>query len=125
MINSSIRTYHVPAILNNKRKPVIIKRRVRKMESIEEIFKALVLGTRDYMKKNGFGEAAIGLSGGIDSALTAVIAAKAIGSENVVGITMPSNYSSRGSIDDSEALAKKFGYTYYFTPNKRSYAGLR
>ena len=63
LINSSIRTYHVPAILNNKRKPVIIKRRVRKMESIEEVFKALVLGTRDYMKKNDFGKAAVGLSG--------------------------------------------------------------
>ena len=118
--NSSIRTYHVPAILNNKRKPVIIKRRVRKMESIEEVFKALVLGTRDYMKKNDFGKAAVGLSGGIDSALTAVIAAKAIGSENVVGITMPSNYSSRGSIDDSEALAKNLGIRIISLPIKEA-----
>ena len=120
LINSSIRTYHVPAILNNKRKPVIIKRRVRKMESIEEVFKALVLGTRDYMKKNDFGKAAVGLSGGIDSALTAVIAAKAIGSENVVGITMPSNYSSRGSIDDSEALAKNLGIRIISLPIKEA-----
>ena len=120
LINSSIRTYHVPAILNNKRKPVIIKRRVRKMESIEEVFKALVLGTRDYMKKNDFGKATVGLSGGIDSALTAVIAAKAIGSENVVGITMPSNYSSRGSIDDSEALAKNLGIRIISLPIKEA-----
>ena len=120
LINSSIRTYHVPAILNNKRKPVIIKRRVRKMESIEEVFEALVLGTRDYMKKNDFDKAAVGLSGGIDSALTAVIAAKAIGSENVVGITMPSNYSSRGSIDDSEALAKNLGIRIISLPIKEA-----
>ena len=120
LINSSIRTYHVPAILNNKRKPVIIKRRVRKMESMEEVFKALVLGTRDYMKKNDFGKAAVGLSGGIDSALTAVIAAKAIGSENVVGISMPSNYSSRGSIDDSEALAKNLGIRIISLPIKEA-----
>ncbi len=88
------------------------------MGATEEVFKALVLGTRDYMKKNGFGEAAIGLSGGIDSALTAVIAVKAIGPENVVGITMPSNYSSRGSIDDSEALAKNLGMRTISLPIK-------
>ena len=108
-INASIKTYHIPTILNRVSKPVILKRQIRRIESIEEIFKALVLGTRDYMKKNGFGKAAIGLSGGIDSALTAVIAVKAIGAKNVVGITMPSNYSSRGSVDDSEALANNLG----------------
>ena len=108
-VNSSIKTYHVSTKLNGDSKPVIMKRRVRKLNLTEEVFKALVLGTRDYMKKNGFGKATIGLSGGIDSALTAVIAVKAIGSENVVGITMPSNYSSRGSLDDSETLAKNLG----------------
>ena len=108
-IKASIRTYYIPTILNRVSKPVILKRQIRRIESIEEIFKALVLGTRDYMKKNGFGKAAIGLSGGIDSALTAVIAVKAIGAKNVVGINMPSNYSSRGSVDDSEALANNLG----------------
>ena len=108
-LNASIKTYHIPTILNRVSKPVIPKRQIRRIESIEEIFKALVLGTRDYMKKNGFGKAVIGLSGGIDSALTAVIAVKAIGAKNVVGITMPSNYSSRGSVDDSEALANNLG----------------
>jgi len=108
-INASIKTYHIPTILNRVSKSVILKRQIRRIESIEEIFKALVLGTRDYMKKNGFGKAAIVLSGGIDSALTAVIAVKAIGAKNVVGITMPSNYSSRGSVDDSEALANNLG----------------
>jgi NAD+ synthase (glutamine-hydrolysing) len=119
-INASIRTYYIPTILNRVSKPVILKRQIRRIESIEEIFKALVLGTRDYMKKNGFGKAAIGLSGGIDSALTAVIAVKAIGAKNVVGITMPSNYSSRGSVDDSEALANNLGIRVVSLPIKKA-----
>ena len=88
------------------------------MGGIEEIFKALVLGTQDYIKKNRFSKAVIGLSGGIDSALTAVIAASAIGPENVVGVSMPSKYSSRGSIDDSEALAKNLGIRVISLPIK-------
>ena len=70
----------------------------------EEILEALVLGTRDYLYKNGFKKAVVGLSGGIDSALTAVIASMAIGNENVSGILMPSQYSSKSSIDDSVKL---------------------
>jgi NAD+ synthase (glutamine-hydrolysing) len=119
-IKSSIRTYYVPTVLNRVSKPIISKRRVNRMESIEEVFKALVLGTHDYLKKNSFNKAAIGLSGGIDSALTAVIAVKAIGSENVVGITMPSKYSSQGSIDDSEALAKNLGIRVISLPIKEA-----
>ncbi|MCL5073170.1 MAG: NAD+ synthase, partial [Actinobacteria bacterium] len=72
----------------------------------EEIFEALVLGTRDYMHKNGFKRAVIGLSGGVDSALTAVIASMALGNENVTGILMPSLFSSKSSIDDSLELVK-------------------
>jgi NAD+ synthase/NAD+ synthase (glutamine-hydrolysing) len=68
-------------------------------------YEALVLGTRDYVRKCGFGRAIIGLSGGIDSALTASIAADALGSENVIGVGMPGPYSSRGSIDDGRQLA--------------------
>ncbi|MHB1347564.1 MAG: NAD+ synthase [Candidatus Humimicrobiaceae bacterium] len=71
----------------------------------EEILEALVLGTRDYLHKNGFEKAVVGLSGGIDSALTAVIASLALGNKNVSGILMPSLYSSRSSIDDSLELA--------------------
>lgn len=117
-MSSPIKIYHVPTTLNRVSKPAILKRRVRKLEPTEEVFKALVLGTRDYMKKNGFGKAAIGLSGGIDSALTAAIAVKAIGPENVVGVTMPSNYSSRGSVSDSEALAKNLGIRIISLPIK-------
>jgi NAD+ synthase (glutamine-hydrolysing) len=71
-----------------------------------EIYRALVLGTRDYVTKNGFKKVVLGLSGGIDSALTACIAVDALGSDNVVGVLMPSEFSSHGSIDDSEHLGK-------------------
>ena len=83
---------------------------------IEEIYRALVLGTRDYLHKTGFSKAIIGLSGGIDSALTAVVAADALGPENVLGITMPSRYSSSGSIDDSEQLARNLGIEFWEIP---------
>jgi len=75
-------------------------------------YSALVLGTRDYMHKCGFHQAIIGLSGGIDSALTAVIAADAVGPENVIGVGMPGPYSSQGSIDDARALAKNLGIRF-------------
>lgn len=74
-----------------------------------EIYQALVLGTRDYVTKNGFKKVVLGLSGGIDSALTACVAVDALGSDNVVGVLMPSEFSSRGSIDDSERLGKNLG----------------
>ena len=74
-----------------------------------EIWEALVLGTRDYVRKCGFSSAVIGLSGGIDSALTAAVAADALGAAHVLGVLMPSPYSSRGSIDDSLQLAANLG----------------
>lgn len=74
-----------------------------------EIYHALVLGTRDYVHKNGFAKVVLGLSGGIDSALTAAIAVDALGSANVAGVMMPSEFSSRGSVDDSVQLAKNLG----------------
>jgi NAD+ synthase (glutamine-hydrolysing) len=76
------------------------------------VYSALVLGTRDYIQKCGFRKAIIGLSGGIDSALTAVIAAEAVGAENVVGVGMPGPYSSPGSIDDARSLAKNLGIRF-------------
>ena len=80
------------------------------------VYAALVLGTRDYMRKCGFQKAIIGLSGGIDSALTAVIASDAIGSENVIGVGMPGPYSSKGSINDARALAKNLGIRFELLP---------
>ncbi|HXY77862.1 MAG TPA: NAD+ synthase [Candidatus Acidoferrales bacterium] len=76
------------------------------------VYAALVLGTRDYMHKCGFQQAIIGLSGGIDSALTAVIAADAVGPDNVIGVGMPGPYSSQGSIDDARALATNLGIRF-------------
>jgi NAD+ synthetase len=75
----------------------------------EQLYQALVLGVRDYVLKCGFSTVCLGLSGGIDSALTATIATEALGPENVRGLTMPSPYSSRGSVDDSFALAANLG----------------
>jgi len=74
---------------------------------LDEIYHALILGTRDYVRKNGFKKVVIGLSGGIDSALTAAIAVGALGPENVVGVTMPSQYTSDETLSDAELLAKK------------------
>lgn len=79
------------------------------INDIEDIEKALIMGLGDYMKKSGFKKAVLGLSGGIDSALVAALACKALGPENVLGITMPSMYSSSGSVDDSYALARNLG----------------
>ncbi|HUK25295.1 MAG TPA: NAD+ synthase [Terriglobales bacterium] len=75
-------------------------------------YAALVLGTRDYIRKCGFRQAIVGLSGGIDSALTAAIAAEAVGAENVLGVGMPGPYSSSGSIDDARALAQNLGIRF-------------
>ncbi len=85
----------------------------------ERIFKALVLGLRDYVSKSGMpGRVVLGLSGGIDSALTAVIAKEALGPEQVLGITMPSQYSTEGSVTDSEILARNLGIRLYNLPIK-------
>jgi len=78
-------------------------------DSIDEIYQALVLGTRDYTRKNGFSKTLLGLSGGIDSSVTAAIAVAALGAENVVGLTMPSEFNSPETIADAERLAKNLG----------------
>jgi NAD+ synthase (glutamine-hydrolysing) len=88
----------------------------------EEILKALILGTRDYILKNGFKKVVLGLSGGIDSALTAVIASFAIGNQNITGIIMPSIYSSKESIGDSITLSSKIGINTLIIPISNVYA---
>jgi NAD+ synthase (glutamine-hydrolysing) len=82
----------------------------------ESVFTALVLGVRDYLRKTGFKKGVIGLSGGIDSALTAAIAVEALGRENVVGVSMPSRYSSDHSRRDAESLSKNLGITHLTIP---------
>jgi NAD+ synthase (glutamine-hydrolysing) len=86
------------------------------VDEIAELWKALVLGTRDYVRKCGFSKALVGLSGGIDSALVAAIAVEALGAENVVGIGMPTEYSSLGSIEDARRLAKNLGVRFELLP---------
>src|SRR5438874_1030049 len=81
----------------------------REGKTAEELFSALSLGLRDYLRKCNFKSAVLGLSGGVDSAVVAVIALDALGAENVIGVSMPSPYSSRGSIDDALALARNLG----------------
>ncbi|HLW01547.1 MAG TPA: NAD+ synthase [Ktedonobacterales bacterium] len=81
-------------------------------ERLAEIYEALVLGTRDYTHKNGFQQAIIGISGGIDSALTTAIAVDALGPENVIGVSMPARYSSEGSKSDARELAERLGIRF-------------
>lgn len=85
-------------------------------DSIRSVHDALVLGIRDYMHKCGFTTAVLGLSGGIDSAVTAALAAAAIGAENVLGVSMPSRYSSSGSFTDAETLATNLGCSFKTIP---------
>jgi NAD+ synthase (glutamine-hydrolysing) len=85
------------------------------------VYAALVLGTRDYIHKCGFSRAIVGLSGGIDSALTAVIAGDAVGPENVIGVGMPGPYSSPGSVHDARALATNLGIRFELLPIDRAY----
>ncbi|WP_028046556.1 NAD+ synthase [Cellulomonas sp. URHE0023] len=92
--------------------------RARALDPDEEVYQALVAGLRGYVRKNGFRTVLLGLSGGIDSALVAAIAADAIGGENVVGVSMPSVYSSDHSKDDAEDLAKRIGADYRVQPIK-------
>jgi len=83
---------------------------------LDEIYQALVLGTRDYTHKNGFEKVLLGLSGGIDSAVTAAIAVAAVGGDNVVGVTMPSKFNSPQTISDAEELAKNLGIEFFTIP---------
>jgi NAD+ synthase (glutamine-hydrolysing) len=87
----------------------------------EKTWKALVLGTRDYLNKCGFRKAIVGLSGGIDSALVAAIAVEALGAENVQGIGMPSEFSSSGSVTDAEKLAQNLGIAFSTVPIREIY----
>jgi NAD+ synthase (glutamine-hydrolysing) len=91
-------------------------------DPIREVYEALVLGTRDYVTKNGFTDVLIGLSGGVDSSLVAAIAVDALGAEHVVGVLMPSRFSSRHSITDAEALAANLGIRTMTIPIEPAHA---
>jgi len=91
----------------------------------ESVFQALVLGTRDYLGKCGFTKAVLGLSGGIDSAVVAVLATAALGYANVHGISLPSRYSSPGSLEDARVLAQNLGIRYDVVPIESAFAATR
>jgi NAD+ synthase (glutamine-hydrolysing) len=99
----------VSAAYKPKRRARLVPAMPVPLDPVEEVYEALVLGVRDYVRKNGFHQVVIGLSGGVDSALTAVIAADALGAENVLGVFMPSPYTSRESREDVAELARRLG----------------
>ena len=96
--------------------PVSESHAFKKHDDASEVYQALVLGTRDYVHKNGFSKVAIGLSGGIDSALVAAVAAEALGKENVVGVTMPSRFNTAETRGDAEKLAENLGIEFHTVP---------
>jgi len=106
--DASTRRISLPA-LPPREKAKLPVHEVEALEPVEEIYRALVLGTRDYVTKNGFKHVVIGLSGGIDSSIVAAVAVDALGAANVTGVTMPSPFSSSGTRNDAVRLAKNLG----------------
>jgi NAD+ synthase (glutamine-hydrolysing) len=107
-----------------RERPAVAARLEPALEPVEEVYQALVTGTRDYVRKNGFRRVVVGLSGGIDSSLVAVLACAALGAENVTGVTMPSPYSSPGTRRDAARLARHLGIEFLrlpITPVFRAY----
>jgi NAD+ synthase (glutamine-hydrolysing) len=102
-------------------KPALPPRETKEHKFPGDVYDALVLGTRDYITKNGFKKVLIGLSGGIDSSLVAAVAADALGRSNVIGILMPSRYSSPGSISDAELLSRNLGIKHITIPIEKVY----
>ncbi|HHE41151.1 MAG TPA: NAD+ synthase [Dehalococcoidia bacterium] len=91
-------------------------------ETTDDVYKALILGTADYVRKNGFQKVVIGMSGGIDSSLVASIACDALSPENVTGVCMPSRYTTQQSIDDARKVAANLGIQMYYIPIEPAYS---
>jgi NAD+ synthase (glutamine-hydrolysing) len=104
------------APLSDRPRPKLPPHEIAVLEPVEEVYQALVLGTRDYVRKNGFSHVVLGLSGGIDSSLVAAIACDALGPANVSGVTMPSPFSSAGTRRDAARLAKNLGIEFLKLP---------
>jgi NAD+ synthase (glutamine-hydrolysing) len=111
-----IQEFSLPDLATPPQPPSLAVKKTPHLSQDAEIYQALVLGTRDYVLKNGFKKVVIGLSGGIDSSLTAVVAADALGPEQVYGIAMPTRYSSSHSLEDAEALALNLGIQFHNIP---------
>jgi NAD+ synthase (glutamine-hydrolysing) len=117
-IAATPRTPNAPQVpgTGTDKPPLPVRDEPARLDHVAEVWSALVLATRDYCRRNGFRQAIVGLSGGIDSAVTAAIAAEALGGEQLIGVGMPSPYSSQHSLDDAEALAGNLGCTYHVLP---------
>ncbi len=111
----------VSAVAPASQKPTLKRRQIQVRGLPGEVYSALVLGTHDYILKNGFKQVLIGLSGGIDSSLVAAIAVDALGPSNVVGVAMPSRYSSAESISDAELLARNLGIKMMTIPIEKAF----
>lgn len=103
-------------------RPQLPELSIHRLDRLEAVYRALILGTRDYLKKTGFKKVAIAVSGGIDSAIVTAIAADALGPENVVGVALPSRYSSAGSISDAEDLCSRLGVELWKIPIEPGHA---
>jgi NAD+ synthase (glutamine-hydrolysing) len=119
-LQKDVKTIVISQDFTDKKPPLKEKGEVA-LPLLEEIYAALVLGTRDYVHKNGFEKVIIGLSGGIDSALTAAVAVDALGKENVIGVFMPSEYSSASSKEDAIKLAKNLDIELLHIPIKETF----
>ncbi len=108
-----------------RRKKCILPRLPKPLSQTQEVHQALVLGIKDYVSKNGFKKAVVGLSGGIDSSLTCVLACDALGKENVIGVSMPSQYSSSHSLEDAKKLADNLGIKFYVLPIEEIFESYR
>ncbi|MBU1852608.1 MAG: NAD+ synthase [Candidatus Omnitrophica bacterium] len=115
-IKGKTRIIDIPYKTKEERKDLPGGVSVKEMDRIEEVYYALVLGVRDYARKNNFSKVTFGLSGGIDSALVACIAVKALGRANVLAVSMPSQYSSKGTQDDAEHLSRNLGIRFVRIP---------
>ncbi|MBC7327065.1 NAD+ synthase [bacterium] len=121
MSNSTENGVIIPYHREGKNKPPLAKWEAKELDVEEEIYSALLLGIKDYVKKNGFQKVVLGLSGGIDSSLTAVLAADALGRENVIALYMPSRYSSQESYEDARQLAQNLGIQFIVIPIDKLY----
>ena len=113
---SGIQEIEIPKIPLSKKSIPVSPKKVSPLSLEAEVYQALVLGTGDYCRKNGFNKAVVGLSGGIDSSLTAAIAADALGADRVYGIAMPTRFSSSHSLEDAEELARNLGIHFLNIP---------
>jgi NAD+ synthase (glutamine-hydrolysing) len=112
----------VSSVYPSINKPPLPPRHVDRLDELTEIYQALVLGVKDYVHKNGFQKVVMGLSGGVDSSLVAAIAVDALGSENVVGVSMPSRYSSPASKSDAESLARNLDIEFHVIPIEKAFS---